>query len=58
MTTGKITRYDRARAWHELRIAARAKKTRSLYRAVDKNGLMYAGNSCILVFSKFQVTIH
>ncbi|KAL6193601.1 hypothetical protein ACLB2K_034685 [Fragaria x ananassa] len=43
VTTGKITRYDRARAWHQLQIAARAKETRSFYRAVNKNGLMYAG---------------
>ncbi|XP_050372293.1 galactolipid galactosyltransferase SFR2, chloroplastic [Argentina anserina] len=43
VTTGKITFYDRARAWHQLQIAARAKKTRCFYRAVNKNGLMYAG---------------
>ncbi|KAM5568661.1 beta-glucosidase-like SFR2, chloroplastic [Rosa sericea] len=43
VTTGKITRYDRARAWHQLQIAARAKKMRSFYRAVNKDGLMYAG---------------
>lgn len=51
VTTGKITRYDRARAWRELQIAAGAKKMRSFYRDVDKNGLMYAGKSFILVFS-------
>lgn len=42
--TRKITRLDRVRAWNELRRAAREKKTRPFYRAVNKNGFMYAGN--------------
>ncbi|XP_048235452.1 beta-glucosidase-like SFR2, chloroplastic isoform X2 [Ricinus communis] len=42
-TTGKITREDRARAWNELQRAAKEKKMRPFYRAVDKHGLMYAG---------------
>lgn len=42
-TTGKVTRQDRERAWIELRRAAKQKKTRPFYRAVDKHGLMYAG---------------
>ncbi|MED6162324.1 Beta-glucosidase-like sfr2, chloroplastic [Stylosanthes scabra] len=42
-STGKVTREDRDRAWDELQIAAREKKTRPFYRAVDKHGLMYAG---------------
>ncbi|XP_021906742.1 beta-glucosidase-like SFR2, chloroplastic isoform X2 [Carica papaya] len=41
--TGKITFEDRAHAWSELQRAARERKTRPFYRAVDKNGLMYAG---------------
>ncbi|XP_031252986.1 beta-glucosidase-like SFR2, chloroplastic isoform X2 [Pistacia vera] len=43
VTTGKVTRGDRARAWNDLRVAAKVKKTRPFYRAVDKRGLMYAG---------------
>ncbi|KAF8387610.1 hypothetical protein HHK36_026263 [Tetracentron sinense] len=43
VTTGKITRQDRVRAWNELQRAAKEKKTRPFYRAVDKHGLMYAG---------------
>ncbi|KAL5541474.1 hypothetical protein UlMin_009184 [Ulmus minor] len=43
VTTGKITRADRANAWNKLRRAAREKKTRPFYRAVNKQGLMYAG---------------
>ncbi|WCJ23239.1 Beta-glucosidase-like SFR2 chloroplastic [Euphorbia peplus] len=43
VTTGKITREDRNRAWNDLRKAAKEKKTRPFYRAVNKNGLMYAG---------------
>lgn len=42
-TTGIITHEDRERAWNELRWAAKQKKTRPFYRAVDKHGLMYAG---------------
>ncbi|KAL3812245.1 hypothetical protein ACJIZ3_013513 [Penstemon smallii] len=41
--SGKITRLDRLRAWNELQTAAKEKKTRPFYRAVNKNGLMYAG---------------
>ncbi|KAL2470238.1 Beta-glucosidase-like SFR2 [Abeliophyllum distichum] len=43
VTSGKITRLDRARAWNELLRAAKEKKTRPFYRAVDKHDLMYAG---------------
>lgn len=43
VTSGKITREDRNKAWHELQKAAREKKTRPFYRAVNKHGLMYAG---------------
>ncbi|KAL9407578.1 hypothetical protein AB3S75_046175 [Citrus x aurantiifolia] len=43
VTTGKVTREDRARAWSELQLAAKQKKTRPFYRAVNKHGLMYAG---------------
>ncbi|GAA0152853.1 glycosidase [Lithospermum erythrorhizon] len=43
VTSGKITRQDRARAWIELQRAANEKKTRPFYRAVNKQGLMYAG---------------
>ncbi|XP_057959079.1 beta-glucosidase-like SFR2, chloroplastic [Malania oleifera] len=42
-TSGKLTRQDRVRAWNELRSAAKEKKTRPFYRAVNKRGLMYAG---------------
>ncbi|CAO2821682.1 unnamed protein product [Amaranthus hypochondriacus] len=42
-TTGIVTRKDREQAWNELRRAAKGKKTRPFYRAVDKRGLMYAG---------------
>lgn len=40
---GRITREDRMLAWSELYRAAKEKKTRPFYRAVDKRGLMYAG---------------
>ncbi|KAD0728481.1 hypothetical protein E3N88_43791 [Mikania micrantha] len=43
VTTGKITREDRNKAWYELQKAAREKKTRPFYRAVNKHGFMYAG---------------
>lgn len=43
VTTGRITREDRMLAWNELYRAAKDKKTRPFYRAVDKHGLMYAG---------------
>ncbi|CAL5199039.1 unnamed protein product [Lathyrus oleraceus] len=43
VTTRKVTREDREKAWNELQRAAREKKTRPFYRAVDKNGLMLAG---------------
>ncbi|KNA15448.1 hypothetical protein SOVF_098180 [Spinacia oleracea] len=42
-TTGIVSRQDREKAWYELRRAAKGKKTRPFYRAMDKNGLMYAG---------------
>lgn len=41
--TGKVTRNDREGAWDDLQRAAKEKKTRPFYRAVDKHGLMYAG---------------
>ncbi|CAA6668908.1 unnamed protein product [Spirodela intermedia] len=43
VSTGKVTKSDRARAWNKLQRAAREQKTRPFYRAVDKNGRMYAG---------------
>lgn len=43
-TTGKVTRQDREQAWNELRRAAKGRKTRPFYRAVNKHGLMYAGD--------------
>ncbi|KAH7573337.1 hypothetical protein ACOSP7_006946 [Xanthoceras sorbifolium] len=43
VTSGKVLREDRARAWNELQTAAKEKKTRPFYRAVNKHGLMYAG---------------
>ncbi|PON64897.1 Glycoside hydrolase [Parasponia andersonii] len=43
VTTGKITREDRRNAWYKLQRAAKEKKTRPFYRAVNKHGLMYAG---------------
>ncbi|KAI3687025.1 hypothetical protein L1987_80715 [Smallanthus sonchifolius] len=43
VTSSKITREDRNKAWYELQKAAREKKTRPFYRAVNKHGLMYAG---------------
>ncbi|XP_068658558.1 beta-glucosidase-like SFR2, chloroplastic [Aristolochia californica] len=41
--TGKVTKIDRARVWYELQSPAKEHKTRPFYRAVNKNGLMYAG---------------
>ncbi|KAK8494601.1 hypothetical protein V6N12_055083 [Hibiscus sabdariffa] len=43
VTTGKITREDRDRAWNELQKAAKEKQTRPFYREVNNQGLMYAG---------------
>ncbi|XP_010276481.1 PREDICTED: beta-glucosidase-like SFR2, chloroplastic isoform X2 [Nelumbo nucifera] len=43
VTTGKVTRQDRMRAWSELQRAAKEKRTRPFYRKVDKHSLMYAG---------------
>ncbi|KAJ0570486.1 putative beta-glucosidase [Helianthus annuus] len=43
VTSGKVTREDRNKAWNELQKAAREKKTRPFYRATNKHGLMYAG---------------
>ncbi|XP_059435293.1 beta-glucosidase-like SFR2, chloroplastic isoform X1 [Corylus avellana] len=43
VTSGRITREDRAQAWNELQAAAKEKKTRPFYRAANKHGLMYAG---------------
>lgn len=41
--TGKITKEQRDLAWAELQIAAAQGKKRPFCRAVDSNGLMYAG---------------
>ncbi|KAJ4779774.1 Beta-glucosidase-like protein [Rhynchospora pubera] len=41
--TGQITKVDRMHAWNELQRAVIQKKTRAFYRAVDRNGRMYAG---------------
>ncbi|XP_020114142.1 beta-glucosidase-like SFR2, chloroplastic isoform X3 [Ananas comosus] len=41
--TGEVRRADRMRAWSDLQRAALQKRTRPFFRAVDKNGLMYAG---------------
>ncbi|GER51765.1 beta-glucosidase-like SFR2, partial [Striga asiatica] len=41
--SGKIERLDRTRAWRELQSAAKERKKRPFYRAVNKHGLMYAG---------------
>ncbi|EFJ19560.1 hypothetical protein SELMODRAFT_935, partial [Selaginella moellendorffii] len=41
--TGKVTRKQRATAWKELQDAAAKGTKRPFYRAVDANGLMYAG---------------
>ncbi|KAK9084403.1 hypothetical protein Scep_030874 [Stephania cephalantha] len=43
VSTRKITREDRRRAWNELQKAAKEKKQRPFYREVNKHGLMYAG---------------
>ncbi|XP_071940227.1 beta-glucosidase-like SFR2, chloroplastic isoform X2 [Coffea arabica] len=42
--SGKVTREDRERSWNGLQMAAKEKKTRPFYRAVNKRGLMYAGS--------------
>lgn len=42
-STGMITREDRAHAWNDLQRAAKEKKTRPFYRAVNKYGLMFSG---------------
>lgn len=54
VTTGKITHQDRALAWNELRKAAKEKKTRPFYRAVNKHGFMYAGK----IFSSLVEICH
>ncbi|TVU23405.1 hypothetical protein EJB05_25768, partial [Eragrostis curvula] len=41
VTTGKITRQDRAWAWRELQKAAFEKKTRPFFRAADKHGRIW-----------------
>ncbi|XP_077217745.1 glycosyl hydrolase superfamily protein isoform X2 [Tasmannia lanceolata] len=43
VTTGKVTKQDRTRAWNELQRAAKERKTRPFYRSVNKHGFMYAG---------------
>ena len=57
VTSGRITREDRARAWNDLQRAAEEKKTRPFYRAVNKHGFMYAGKSCNSSSFWFQITI-
>ncbi|CAM8915186.1 unnamed protein product [Rhodiola kirilowii] len=42
-TTGNVTNLDRTRAWADLSQSAKEKKTRPFYRAVNAQGLMYAG---------------
>lgn len=51
VTTGKITCNDRAQAWNKLYRAAREKKRRPFYRAVNKHGLMYAGELKVFLLS-------
>lgn len=48
-TTGNVTNLDRKCAWGDLSEAAKEKKTRPLYRAVNDNGLMYAGRFCTVI---------
>lgn len=43
VTSGRISREDREQAWNELQRAANENKTRPFYRAINKQGLMYAG---------------
>ncbi|GLU08547.1 hypothetical protein SLE2022_254530 [Rubroshorea leprosula] len=43
VTSGIVKREVRDQAWNELQQAAKEKKTRPFYRAVNKHGLMYAG---------------
>jgi len=54
VSTGKVTRDDRDKAWNELQRAAKEKKTRPFYRAVNTNGLMLAGNNDILFYLRVQ----
>ncbi|KAG5046238.1 hypothetical protein JHK86_015644 [Glycine max] len=57
VNTGKVTHEDRERAWDELQRAAKEKKTRPFYRAVDKHRLMYAdggSNRPIVVFFEWD----
>ncbi|KAG5148738.1 hypothetical protein JHK82_015619 [Glycine max] len=57
VNTGKVTLEDRERAWDELQRAAKEKKTRPFYRAVDKHRLMYAdggSNSPIVVLFEWD----
>ncbi|KAG5019701.1 hypothetical protein JHK87_015556 [Glycine soja] len=49
VNTGKVTHEDRERAWDELQRAAKEKKTRPFYRAVDKHRLMYAGSYLLII---------
>jgi hypothetical protein len=41
--SGMITKVQRAAAWNELQSAIKSGKKRPFCRAVDRNGLMYAG---------------
>ena len=43
VTTRKITKVDRTHVWSELKHAAKEKKTRPFYQAVDRKGHMCAG---------------
>ncbi|KAH1133221.1 hypothetical protein GYH30_011874 [Glycine max] len=51
VNTSKVTHEDRERAWDELQRAAKEKKTRPFYRAVDKHRLMYAGNYLLVILT-------
>lgn len=41
--TRQVTKAERMRVWSEFQLAAKEKRTRPFYRAVDRRGLMYAG---------------
>lgn len=51
--SGQITRQDREQAWNELHLAAKERKTRPFYRAVDKHGLMYAGGLDVPIYRPY-----
>lgn len=57
VTTGKITRDDRAHVWNKLHRAVKEKKTRPIYRAVNKHGFMYAGEPWSSKFFYYEIAI-